>query len=132
MKTKKQTKEVVTKNPKTEKVKQAKEVTKNPKKVKQAKEVTKNPKKDKVIKEVAKQQKTSIVEKVISKQREVKYIYPDDVKDSLSKKTWRQKTRNEIHRLEQAVSRIQDTNSKEYKKALKELNNFKKSVLKSA
>lgn len=119
MKTKKQTKEVVTKNPKTEKVKQAKEVTKNPKK-------------DKVIKEVAKQQKTSIVEKVISKQREVKYIYPDDVKDSLSKKTWRQKTRNEIHRLEQAVSRIQDTNSKEYKKALKELNNFKKSVLKSA
>lgn len=65
-----------------------------------------------------------------SKPREVKYLYPEDVVDSLAKKTWRQKTRSEIHRLELAVSRIKDTSSKEYKKALKECNAFKASVLK--
>lgn len=65
-----------------------------------------------------------------SKSREVKYMYPEDVVDSLAKKTWRQKTRSEIHRLELAVSRIKDTSSKEYKKALKECNAFKASVLK--
>lgn len=86
-------------------------------------------KKAKVVKEVAAQQKESILEEVVSK-REVKYIYPEDVKDTLSRKTWRQKTRNELHRLELAVSRIKDTNSKEYKKALKAYEDFKATVLK--
>lgn len=89
----------------------------------------KKAKKDKVVKEVAAQQKESILEEVVSK-REVKYIYPEDVKDTLSRKTWRQKTRNELHRLELQLSRIKDTNSKEYKKALKEFNDFKAIVLK--
>lgn len=80
-------------------------------------------------KEVAKQQKATLVEKVIAN-REVKYIYPEDVTDTLSRKTWRQKTRNKLHQLELAVSRIKDQNSKEYKKALKEYNDFKKEVLK--
>lgn len=80
-------------------------------------------------KEVAKQQKAALVEKVIAN-REVKYIYPEDVVDTLSRKTWRQKTRNKLHQLELAVSRIKDQNSKEYKKALKEYNDFKKEVLK--
>lgn len=79
--------------------------------------------------EVAKQQKAALVEKVIAN-REVKYIYPEDVTDTLSRKTWRQKTRNKLHQLELAVSRIKDQNSKEYKKALKEYNDFKKEVLK--
>ena len=80
-------------------------------------------------KEVAKQQKVSLVEKVIAN-REVKYIYPEDVTDTLSRKTWRQKTRNTPHHLELAIGRIKDQNSKEYKKALKEYNDFKKQVLK--
>ena len=80
-------------------------------------------------KEVAKQQKVSLVEKVIAN-REVKYIYPEDVTDTLSRKTWRQKTRNTLHHLELAIGRIKDQNSKEYKKALKEYNDFKKQVLK--
>ena len=80
-------------------------------------------------KEVAKQQKVALVEKVVAN-REVKYIYPDDVTDTLSRKTWRQKTRNKLHQLELAVGRIKDQNSKEYKKALKEYNDFKKQVLK--
>ena len=89
----------------------------------------KKAKKAKVVKEVAAQQKESILEEVVSK-RGVKYIYPEDVQDTLSRKTWRQKTRNELHRLELAVSRIKDTNSKEYKKALKAYEDFKATVLK--
>lgn len=88
-----------------------------------------NKEKEATVKEVAKQQKADLVEKVIAN-REVKYIYPKDVVDTLSRKTWRQKTRNKLHQLELAVSRIKDQNSKEYKKALKEYNNFKKEVLK--
>ena len=88
-----------------------------------------NKEKEATIKEVAKQQKAALVEKVIAN-REVKYIYPEDVVDTLSRKTWRQKTRNKLHQLELAVSRIKDQNSKEYKKALKEYNDFKKEVLK--
>lgn len=80
-------------------------------------------------KEVAKQQKVALVEKVVAN-REVKYIYPEDVTDTISRKTWRQKTRNKLHQLELAVGRIKDQNSKEYKKALKEYNDFKKQVLK--
>ena len=89
----------------------------------------KKAKKAKVVKEVAAQQKESILEEVVSK-RGVKYIYPEDVQDTLSRKTWRQKTRNELHRLELAVSRIKDTNSNEYKKALKAYEDFKATVLK--
>lgn len=88
-----------------------------------------NKEKEATVKEVAKQQKVALVEKVIAN-REVKYIYPEDVVDTLSRKTWRQKTRNKLHQLELAVSRIKDQNSKEYKKALKEYNDFKKEVLK--
>lgn len=119
---------------------EAAKVTKKNKKEKKAKkdasaQVIETPtakkakKKAKVVKEVAAQQKESILEEVVSK-REVKYIYPEDVKDTLSRKTWRQKTRNELHRLELAVSRIKDTNSKEYKKALKAYEDFKATVLK--
>ena len=88
-----------------------------------------NKEKEATVKEVAKQQKAALVEKVIAN-RDVKYIYPEDVVDTLSRKTWRQKTRNKLHQLELAVSRIKDQNSKEYKKALKEYNDFKKEVLK--
>ena len=88
-----------------------------------------NKEKEATVKEVAKQQKAALVEKVIAN-REVKYIYPEDVVDTLSRKTWRQKTRNKLHQLELAVSRIKDQNSKEYKKALKKYNDFKNEVLK--
>lgn len=88
-----------------------------------------NKEKEATVREVAKQQKAALVEKVIAN-REVKYIYPEDVVDTLSRKTWRQKTRNKLHQLELAVSRIKDQNSKEYKKALKEYNDFRKEVLK--
>lgn len=88
-------------------------------------------KKKQVTKEVTKQQNTAILEQVISN-REVKYIYPDDVKDTLARKRWRQQTRNELHRLEREMYRIQDTNSKEYKAAKKAFDEFQAKVLKPA
>jgi len=86
-------------------------------------------KKEEVVKEVAKQQKPNIIEQVISN-REVKYIYPEDVVDTLSRKKWRQQTRNELRKLERKMLRIQDHNSKEYKSAQNKYITFQKKVLK--
>lgn len=90
----------------------------------------KKTKKEKVISETATAQKASIIENVTSR-REVKYIYPADVTDTLARKSWRQKTRTELHRLELQMMRIQDHNSKEFKKAQKEFLDYQKKVLKS-
>lgn len=117
---------------KTQKPKETKESkAKEEPKAKLVKTTTKkaSTKKEEVVKEVAKQQKPNILEQVISN-REVKYIYPDDVTDTLSRKKWRQQTRNELRKLEREMLRIQDHNSKEYKSAQNKYITFQKKVLK--
>lgn len=117
---------------KTQKPKKTKESkAKKEPKAKLVKTTTKkaSTKKEEVVKEVAKQQKSNIIEQVISN-REVKYIYPDDVTDTLSRKKWRQQTRNELRKLEREMLRIQDHNSKEYKSAQNKYITFQKKVLK--
>ena len=117
---------------KTQKPKETKESkAKEEPKAKLVKTTTKkaSTKKEEVVKEVAKQQKPNIIEQVISN-REVKYIYPDDVTDTLSRKKWRQQTRNELRKLEREMRRIQDHNSKEYKSAQNKYITFQKKVLK--
>lgn len=116
---------------KTQKPKETKESkAKEEPKTKLVKTTTKKAsKKEEVVKEVAKQQKPNIIEQVISN-REVKYIYPDDVTDTLSRKKWRQQTRNELRKLEREMLRIQDHNSKEYKSAQNKYITFQKKVLK--
>lgn len=117
---------------KTQKPKETKESkAKEEPKAKLVKITTKkaSTKKEEVVKEVAKQQKPNIIEQVISN-REVKYIYPDDVTDTLSRKKWRQQTRNELRKLEREMLRIQDHNSKEYKSAQNKYITFQKKVLK--
>lgn len=117
---------------KTQKPKETKESkAKEEPKAKLVKTTTKkaSTKKEKVVKEVAKQQKPHIIEQVISN-REVKYIYPDDVTDTLSRKKWRQQTRNELRKLEREMLRIQDHNSKEYRSAQNKYITFQKKVLK--
>lgn len=117
---------------KTQKLKETKESkAKEEPKAKLVKTTTKkaSTKKEEVVKEVAKQQKPNIIEQVISN-REVKYIYPDDVIDTLSRKKWRQQTRNELRKLEREMLRIQDHNSKEYKSAQNKYITFQKKVLK--
>ena len=117
-----------TQNPKETKESKAKEEPK----AKLVKTTTKkaSTKKEEVVKEVAKQQKPNIIEQVISN-REVKYIYPDDITDTLSRKKWRQQTRNELRKLEREMLRIQDHNSKEYKSAQNKYITFQKKVLKA-
>lgn len=113
---------------KTQKPKETKESkAKEEPKAKLVKTTTKkaSTKKEEVVKEVAKQQKPNIIEQVISN-REVKYIYPDDVTDTLSRKKWRQQTRNELRKLEREMLRIQDHNSKEYKSAQNKYVTFQK------
>jgi hypothetical protein len=117
---------------KTQKPKETKESkAKEEPKTKLVKTTTKkaSTKKEEVVKEVAKQQKPNIIEQVISN-REVKYIYPEDVVDTLSRKKWRQQTRNELRKLEREMLRIQDHNSKEYKSAQNKYITFQKKVLK--
>lgn len=116
---------------KTQKPKETKESkAKEEPKTKLVKTTTKKvSKKEEVVKEVAKQQKPNIIEQVISN-REVKYIYPEDVVDTLSRKKWRQQTRNELRKLERKMLRIQDHNSKEYKSAQNKYITFQKKVLK--
>lgn len=117
---------------KTQKPKETKESkAKEEPKAKLVKTTTKkaSTKKEEVVREVAKQQKPNIIEQVISN-REVKYIYPDDVTDTLSRKKWRQQTRNELRKLEREMLRIQDHNSKEYKSAQNKYITFQKKVLK--
>lgn len=117
---------------KTQKPKETKESkVKEEPKAKLVKTTTKkaSTKKEEVVKEVAKQQKPNIIEQVISN-REVKYIYPDDITDTLSRKKWRQQTRNELRKLEREMLRIQDHNSKEYKSAQNKYITFQKKVLK--
>lgn len=116
---------------KTQKPKETKESkAKEEPKTKLVKTTTKKvSKKEEVVKEVAKQQKPNIIEQVISN-REVKYIYPEDVVDTLSRKKWRQQTRNELRKLEREMFRIQDHNSKEYKSAQNKYITFQKKVLK--
>lgn len=117
---------------KTQKPKETKESkAKEEPKAKLVKTTTKkaSAKKEEVVKEVAKQQKPNIIEQVISN-REVKYLYPDDVTDTLSRKKWRQQTRNELRKLEREMLRIQDHNSKEYKSAQNKYITFQKKVLK--
>lgn len=120
------------KDSKTQKPKETKESkAKEEPKAKLVKTTTKkaSTKKEEVVKEVAKQQKPNIIEQVISN-REVKYLYPDDVTDTLSRKKWRQQTRNELRKLEREMLRIQDHNSKEYKSAQNKYITFQKKVLK--
>lgn len=117
---------------KTQKPKETKESkAKEEPKAKLVKTTTKkaSTKKEEVVKEVAKQQKPNIIEQVISN-REVKYIYPEDVVDTLSRKKWRQQTRNELRKLEREMLRIQDHNSKEYESAQNKYITLQKKVLK--
>lgn len=117
---------------KTQKPKETKESkAKEEPKAKLVKTTTKkaSTKKGEVVKEVVKQQKPNIIEQVISN-REVKYIYPDDVTDTLSRKKWRQQTRNELRKLEREMLRIQDHNSKEYESAQNKYITLQKKVLK--
>ena len=89
-------------------------------------------KEQKVIKEVEKQQEAASLVEAVKVNREVKYLYPSDVTDTLSRKQWRQKVRNKLHKLEVAYRRIQNQNTEESKAAKKAFEDFRSQVMKPA
>lgn len=108
----------------------SKSKTKETKEVKlKTKTQEKSEKKTKAVKSAKEQQGAALLENVIS-QREVKYIYPDDINDTLSRKKWRQQVRNKLHQLERGMNRITDRNSKEFNEAKKKFEAYQKQVLK--
>lgn len=108
----------------------SKSKTKETKEVKlKTKTQEKSEKKTKAVKSAKEQQGAALLENVIS-QREVKYIYPDGIEDTLSRKKWRQQVRNKLHQLEREMNRITDRNSKEFNEAKKKFEAYQKQVLK--
>lgn len=103
------------------KVKKSKKV-KSEKKSKKAKET-------KEVKAIKNQVKTNLLEEVVTK-REVKYIYPEDCQDTLSRKKYRQAVRNQLHKLELEMHRIEDKNSKAFKAKQKEYEEFRRANVK--
>lgn len=87
--------------------------------------------KDKLVEKAQKKVEANLVEEVVTK-REVKYIYPADCEDTLSRKKFRQQVRNKIHQLELAMLRIENQDSKEFKKAKKEYLEYKNQFVKES
>lgn len=124
---------------KAEKVKKTKKSKKALKVVGKEKEATekasekkvKKTKKEKLVDKTKKKVEANLVEEVVTK-REVKYIYPADCEDTLSRKKFRQQVRNKIHQLELAMLRIENQDSKEFKKAKKEYLEYKNQFVKES
>lgn len=112
---------------KAEKVKKSKEILNGEAKEKKVKKT----KKEKLVDKTKKKVEANLVEEVVTK-REVKYIYPADCEDTLSRKKFRQQVRNKIHQLELAMLRIENQDSKEYKKAKKEYLEYKNQFVKES
>lgn len=121
---------------KAEKVEKSKKALKAKYKEKEVKEEAsekkvKKTKKEKLVDKTKKKVEANLVEEVVTK-REVKYIYPADCEDTLSRKKFRQQVRNKIHQLELAMLRIENQDSKEFKKAKKEYLEYKKQFVKES
>ena len=121
---------------KAEKVEKSKKALKVVGKEKEATEKAsekkvKKTKKEKLVDKTKKKVEANLVEEVVTK-REVKYIYPADCEDTLSRKKFRQQVRNKIHQLELAMLRIENRDSEEFKKAKKEYLEYKNQVVKES
>lgn len=121
---------------KAEKVEKSKKALKVVGKEKEATEKAsekkvKKTKKEKLVDKTKKKVEANLVEEVVTK-REVKYIYPADCEDTLSRKKFRQQVRNKIHQLELAMLRIENQDSKEFKKAKKEYLEYKSQFVKES
>lgn len=87
--------------------------------------------KKKLLKKVTEKQGASLVENVISK-REVKWKYPADINTPLARKSWRQKARHEINKLQSELYTMVNKGSVEYKKKEAELKEKREAYLKAA
>lgn len=121
---------------KAEKVEKSKKALKANHKEKEAKDETsekkvKKTKKEKLVDKTKKKVEANLVEEVVTR-REIKYIYPEDCEDTLSRKKFRQQVRNKIHHLELAMLRIEDHDSLEFKRAEKEYLEYRTQFVKGS
>lgn len=121
---------------KTQKVEKSKKAMKAEAKKEETPEAAKEKKvkktkKEKLVDKTKKKVEANLVEEVVTK-RKVKYIYPADCEDTLSRKKFRQQVRNKIHQLELAMLRIENQDSKEYKKAKKKYLEYKNQFVKES
>lgn len=121
---------------KTQKVEKSKKALKAEAKKEETPEAAKEKKvkktqKEKLVDKTKKKVEANLVEEVVTK-REVKYIYPSDCEDTLSRKKFRQTVRNKIHQLELTMLRIEDQDSKEFKKAKNEYLEYKNQFVKES
>ena len=94
-----------------------------------AKVPVEKPSKESLVKKVTPLNKANLIENVTS-HREVKYIYPEDVVDTLSRKSWRQKVRDELNKHKLALVDFKDQSSKEYKAAYSKYEAYMATVMK--
>lgn len=69
------------------------------------------------------------VKTIVTQERELFYKYPEDIDNPLDRKKWRQKVRNAIRAFDRNLSKMDDTESKEYRKLEKEYKAYRKEVL---
>ena len=69
------------------------------------------------------------VKAVVTQERELFYNYPEDIDNPGDRKKFRQKVRNAIRAFERNLSKIEDQESKDYKKLNKEYQAYRKEVL---
>lgn len=116
---------------KAEKVEKSKKALKVVGKEKASEKKIKKTKKEKLVDKTKKKVEANLVEEVVTR-REVKYIYPADCKDTLSRKKFRQQVRNKIHQLELAMLRIENRDSEEFEKANEEYLEYKNQFVKES
>lgn len=66
------------------------------------------------------------VKKVVETQRELKYNYPEDMKDPMERKRFRQQVRNKLYKYERDIPNLK---GKELTDLTKEYNDYRKEVL---
>ncbi len=69
------------------------------------------------------------VKTIVTQERDLFYKYPEDIDNPLDRKKWRQATRNKMRAFERNLSKVEDTESKEYRKLDKEYKAYRKEVL---
>lgn len=70
------------------------------------------------------------IKQAVTSIREVKYKYPEDIlNDKDAKKTFRQKTRNTLQKMENDLAKIADKESKAFRISNRKLKAFKAEVL---
>lgn len=121
---------------KAEKVEKSKKALKVVGKEKEATEKAsekkaKKTKKEKLVDKTKKKVEANLIEEVVTK-REIKYIYPADCGDTLSRKKFRQRIRSKIHQLELAMLRVENRDSEDFEKAEKEYLEYKNQFVKES